>query len=129
MKSQTGIVALLMLTACTSSSPDFSGAGRETPQTVVARVARTAQTCWFKNKDATFKPYRLANEVNSFSGKPRFLIVPKNNPAGLPKLVVQAERIGGRNVLSTFGPLLQTNDGLRIEKSVRRWARGNSTCA
>ncbi len=40
------------------------------------RVALGANGCWFKAKDPAFADYRLAPELNSFSGRPRILIVP-----------------------------------------------------
>ena len=91
-------------------------------------VAKQAQACWFKRKDPALRPYKLAAEVNSYSGKPRILIVPRNNPGGLPKLVAQAERKSGQTVFTSFGPLLQTKDGPRLNANLRAWARGSKTC-
>jgi hypothetical protein len=98
------------------------------PASAVASIARTAQTCWFKSKDKSFRIYRIANEVNSFAGKPRFLIVPRKNPGGLPLLVVEAQQVGGKTSISAFGPLLNTADGRRILGDVNRWSRGETAC-
>ena len=43
------------------------------------QVAIAAHNCWFASKDPAFKPYHMANELNSFSGRPRFLLVPAKN--------------------------------------------------
>ena len=94
----------------------------------MVKIARQAQTCWFVNKDPAFAKYRMATELNSPAGRPRILIVPKNNPKGLPTLVVQAERIVGIAGVSTFGPLLDTKDGPRIQNSISNWAGGSTGC-
>ena len=91
-------------------------------------VARQAQACWFKKKNPALRPYKMATELDSYSGKPRILIVPKKNPAGLPKLVAQAERINGRTTFTTFGPLLASASGPKLNASLRAWARGSRTC-
>jgi len=100
------ISALVFLCACSQSGSGALNTGPkiQSPQTLMVHVAKRMQACWFKKNDPAFRNYRLATEVNSYAGKPRVLIVPKNNPAGLPKLVVQAERRGAQNILSTFGP-------------------------
>ena len=98
------------------------------PQTIMVRVASQAQLCWFKKSDPAFTNFSMATELNSHAGRPRVLIVPKNNQAGLPKLVIQAERIVGISGVSTFGPLLDSSDGARIQDSVSKWAAGNKSC-
>ena len=86
------------------------------------------KACWFKKKNPALRPYKMATELDSYSGKPRILIVPKKNPAGLPKLVAQAERINGRTTFTTFGPLLAGTSGPKLNASLRAWARGSRTC-
>lgn len=115
------------------SSPDLALKSSTSPSEMVVSLARTAQTCWFKSKDPVFAKYRLASEVNSYAGRPRFLLVPKNNPGGLPELVVQAERAGtaasGKYTnVQTFGPLLRSGNGKRISDDVKRWAKGDKSC-
>ena len=121
----------MLIAGCTTGTTDALSTRTKvsTPQSVMVHIAKRMQACWFKRNLPATAPYRLASEVNSYSGKPRVLLVPKNKPGGLPKLVVQAERTGGIVNVSTFGPLLETKDGLSLEKSVRRWARGSSACA
>ena len=125
----------LGLASCQTGSP--SGAlsinTSNPPRPSIVNLARTAQTCWFKSGDRAFRPYRLASEVNSHAGRPRFLLVPRNNPTGLPALVVQAENrrseaTGNYTNLQTFGPLLSSNSGKRITDDIRRWNSGNSSC-
>lgn len=90
------------------------------------RVALAANACWFKSGDAAFKPYRLAPELNSFSGRPRILAVPARSPESRPMLVVQAE--GNPARLDAFGPLMDGANGERIRRDVLRWAGGGSGC-
>ena len=124
------VLAASTLAACTKSNDAklTSANSSKSPQALMVRVAKQAQACWFKGKDPALKPYKLATEVNSYSGKPRILIVPRNNPGGLPKLVAQAERMSGRTVFTSFGPLLDTKDGPRLNASLRAWARGSRSC-
>ncbi len=125
----------IALTACQSGSPSApqSIKSSKKPNDVIVSIARTAHKCWFKSGEAAFKAYRLANETNAYAGRPRFLLVPKSNPGGLPQLVVQAEKRGDSSSgsytqIQTYGPLLETPNGKRITDDVKRWSGGNSTC-
>lgn len=90
------------------------------------RIALGANTCWFKSGDAAFSAYRLAPELNSFSGRPRILVVPRRSPESRPMLVVQAE--GQPAQLSAFGPLMDEPVSSRIATDVKRWASGGKGC-
>lgn len=126
------LVCICFLAACTKTEPPkvatVKKPKQESAQTLMVRVAKQVQACWFKRKDPALKKYRMAAEINSFSGKPRILIVPRNRPTALPKLVAQAQRIGGRNRFESFGPLLQTSNGPRLNAALNRWANGSKTC-
>ena len=71
---------------------------------------------------------QFANELNSFSGQPRFLLVPAKNYGGRPLLVVQAS---GRIFESgcRFGPLLSEPLGARVSSDLTRWTSGDTSCA
>ena len=119
----TGFTALA---ACTQT-----GKSSLTPRSTMVHVAKQTQACWFAKgtaADPALKGYIMAPEVNSHTGKPRILIVPKNDPGGLPKLVTQAETLQGRTSFTTFGPLLATADGPRLDASLRAESRGSKTC-
>ena len=90
------------------------------------QVAIAAHRCWFASKDKAFRPYRMANELNSFSGNPRFLLVPAANYGGLPLLVVQAR--GNSSRVEVFGPLLSQPLGSRISSDIARWQSGDTGC-
>ena len=125
------LICACALAACTKTEPpkvSVANPKQESAQTLMVHVAKQVQACWFKRKDPALKKYKMAAEINSFSGKPRILIVPRNKPTALPKLVAQAQRIGGRNRFESFGPLLQSSDGPRLNASLRRWANGSKTC-
>ena len=114
-----------MLAACQAAktpAPTVSSAALPTME----RVALAANACWFKSGDAAFKPYRLAPELNSFSGRPRILAVPRNSPESRPALVVQAE--GHPAKLDAFGPMMAGATGERIRQDVLRWAAGAKGC-
>ena len=90
------------------------------------QVAIAAHKCWFASKDPAFAAYRMANELNSFSGTPRFLLVPAENYGGKPLLVVQAR--GDSSEVEIFGPLMTETLGARISADVNRWRAGDNSC-
>lgn len=94
---------------------------------MMEHVATAAHKCWFASKDPDFKAYAFANELNSFSGQPRFLLVPARHPEQKPLLVVQAAGAPAR--VSAFGPLMQDPLGRRIGSDVTRWSSGNDACS
>jgi hypothetical protein len=124
------IVSLAALAGCQSSGKPGPGAlafsSSKAALPTMERVALAANSCWFKSGDSSFKPYRLAPELNSYSGRPRILVVPGNNPGGRPLLVVHAE--GNPAKVEAFGPLMSNSVGNRIAADVRRWADGQSAC-
>ena len=123
-------IAMMALSACAKNNRGGAETNAlvSTPQSLMVNVAKQIQACWFRNKDPVLAPYRMAAELNSYSGKPRILIVPRKNPGGLPKLVALAERMSGRTRFSSFGPLLTTSDGPRLQASLRSWANGSKAC-
>lgn len=94
---------------------------------VMERIALGANACWFKSGDPAFRAYRLAPELNSFSGRPRILLVKAHSPESRPLLVVQAEGSPAR--IDAFGPLMGESLSGRITTDVNRWARGGKGCA
>ncbi|MDJ0615014.1 MAG: hypothetical protein QNJ29_15200 [Rhizobiaceae bacterium] len=135
-QTAAAIGSLALLAACQNAgapSASLSINSKQKPVQAVASIARTAQKCWFKSGDKNFSGIRMSNEVNSFSGRPRFLLVKRSDPNGLPLLVVQAEQKGDATSgsftnIQTFGPLLQTSNGKRITDDVKRWSRGSGEC-
>ena len=125
----------LTLVSCQSGAPSKNQSLRVTnaPTDAIVHIAKVAQQCWFKSGDAAFRTFKLANETNSYAGRPRFLLVKKKDPGGLPSLVVQAEQKGTTasgtfTSIQTFGPLLATSSGKRINDDVKRWSNGESDC-
>lgn len=102
------------------------GGGKSAALRNMEQVAISAHRCWFASKDPAFAGYSFANELNSFSGRPRFLLVPKNNYGGRPLLVVQAS--GGAGRVETFGPLMEGALAARISGDVSRWTLGSDGC-
>lgn len=129
LKSAIGMVALLLLAGC-QSSPTGPGPlalnSEAAALPVMERIAKAAQTCWFSSKASAFRPYHMANELNSFSGRPRILLVPARSPEARPLLVIHAE--GNPAKVEAFGPLMGQPAGARIAADVKRWADGSSDC-
>lgn len=107
--------------------PEAVTGGRSPALSMMEQVATAAQTCWFASRDPAFANFRLANELNSFSGRPRILLVPAANPEARPLLVVQAEGAPAR--LDAFGPVMQSAEGSRVAADLTRWSQGSRDCA
>lgn len=125
------LISAAVATSCQTGKPsgEVSFNVKESPTSLIGRLAKTVQKCWFQSDDPAFRAFRLANEVTSLSGRPRLLLVPSNNTSGLPSLVIQAENSGnGSTGTTVFGPLLSTSNGQRIASDVRRWGTGSSNC-
>ena len=117
----------IALSGCQSATQPLPATGKSAALRNMEQVAIAAHSCWFASRDPAFSPYSFANELNSFSGRPRFLLVPKGNFGGKPLLVVQAEGPAGQ--VTAFGPLLDGPQGARIAADVRRWTGGSQNCA
>ncbi|MGF9567325.1 hypothetical protein [Neorhizobium sp. JUb45] len=120
------VATLGLLAGCQSDKKPAASSPQRAALPTMERVAVAANTCWFKSNDPAFRDYRLAPELNSFSGRPRILAVPRHSPESRPLLVVQAEGSPAR--LDAFGPLMQGPAGGRIKADVLRWAAGGTGC-
>lgn len=116
--------AMMILSACQSEQKAVSTNQAALP--TMERIALGANACWFKSGDPAFKAYRLAPELNSFSGRPRILLVPRNSPESRPMLVVEAE--GSPAKLQAYGPVMNEAHASRIATDVKRWAAGGKGC-
>jgi hypothetical protein len=123
--SGMSLLAVAVLAGCQSPSRRPAPIGNAALP-VMERVALSANACWFKSKDPAFAAYKLAPELNSFSGTPRILLVHAHSPESRPLAVIQAE--GNPARLSAFGPLLAEPVGQRISSDATRWARGMKGC-
>jgi hypothetical protein len=122
------VLAPVILAACQSAGGPAAGGsgGKSASLRAMEQVAIAAHKCWFATKDPAFRAYRMANELNSFSGQPRFLLVPADDYGGRPLLVVQAR--GSSPRVEVFGPLLGEPLGARIGADVNRWSSGDGAC-
>ena len=115
----------LAVASCQTKAPSPSANDRAALPTM-ERVMHGASACWFKSGDAAFAAYQLAPELNSFTGRPRILVVDRRNPTGRPLLVVQAE--GNPAKLDAFGPMMGSSASSRIARDVTRWGNGAAGC-
>lgn len=120
------LACAVALAACTTAKPRPAPSASRAALPMMERVALGANACWFKSKDPAFAGYRLAPELNSFSGRPRILLVKAHSPESRPLLVVQAE--GNPARLDAFGPMMGEAVSGRITADVNRWAQGGSGC-
>ncbi|ACI55215.1 conserved hypothetical protein [Rhizobium leguminosarum bv. trifolii WSM2304] len=120
------LAALAAMVAACQSTPAPTGPNRAALPTM-ERVALGANACWFKSGDPAFAAYKLAPELNSFSGRPRILLVHKGSPESRPLLVVQAE--GSPSHVQAFGPMMSDPLAGRIAADVNRWSGGSKACS
>ena len=128
------IVRLALLSAAGLAVASCQSGSKTTPAPssksasllAMEQVAIAAHKCWIASKDPAFKSYQMANELNSYSGKPRFLLVPAKHYGGKPLLVVQAQ--GNSRRIDLFGPLMADPLGARIGSDIARWQAGNPSC-
>lgn len=85
-----------VLAACQTAQP---GPGSLTVKSdkralsAMEEISLAAGKCWFKSGNKDFRAYRMAPELNSYSGKPRLLIVPSSRPQDRPLAVIEAQAI------------------------------------
>lgn len=121
-------VLLLALSACASRAPaPEPRPSSDTGLDRLERVTLAANRCWFASGDPAFARYSLAPELSSFSGRPRFLLVPRGRPEERPLLVVEGR--DGSTTVETYGPLMQEQIASRIRHDIDRWSAGSQTCA
>lgn len=129
-RTPLAIFALLSLAALSACAAPPAAPARATADTGLDRMERltlNANRCWFKSKDPAFAGYSLAPELSSFSGKPRFLLVPKGQPEARPLLVV--EGLSGSARIDSYGPLTSQPLGRRVEADLSRWKAGDDGCS
>ena len=126
MRRVAPFATLLALAGCQTAELKQTD-GQTAALPTMERIALGARECWFRSGDPAFKSYRMAPELNSFSGKPRILLVPAKNPNGLPLAVIEASGEPAR--LNAFGPLMAEPLGTRIADDARRWATGHTGCS
>ena len=135
MGARTVLPVLCMLTtflaACQtgSASKDYAEyASARDPATTAAQIAENVRACWFSGARPAFADYSYAPELNSFSNRPRVLIVPKSDPGGLPKLVIEASATDRGASVKLFGPMMASSEAPAISRDVQRWAGGAAGC-
>ena len=123
------IASVSLLASCQSAPKDYAEFhAAQAPVNVATRIAENVRACWFGGERAAFADYSYAPELNSYSNRPRVLIVPKAEPHGLPKLVIEASAAKRGSSVKLFGPLMASSEAPAISRDVQRWASGASGC-
>ncbi len=118
-------LAGLSLSGCQfAGGGDNSAAISDAAYLLSKQMAETIGRCWFAEGETAFAGYHYSPERNA--GQSRILIVKKDDPTGLPALVIDATSGSSANV---YGPLATSPNGPRIRADVERWARGGTSCA
>ncbi len=123
------LACVSILAACQSAPKDYAEFhAPQSPVNVASRIAENVGACWFGGARPVFADYSYAPELNSYSNRPRVLIVPKAEPHGLPKLVIEASAAERGSSVKLFGPLMASSEAPAISRDVERWASGGSGC-
>ena len=118
------------LAGCQSAPKDYAEyRAAQDPVTVAARIAENVGACWFKEPRPAFAVLIYAPELTSYANRPRILLVPKNDPAGLPKLVVEVVKAERGASVKLFGPMMGGAEAGAISRDVERWAGGATGCS
>ena len=128
IRTMLTVGVLALLSACAPAPQAYSTAASkaDTGLDRMERLTLTANRCWIKSLDPAFAAYTLAPELSSFSGKPRFLLVPRGKPEARPLLVVEGQ--SGSTHVSTYGPLMNDKIAGRISNDIGRWSNGSASC-
>ena len=123
-------LATLALAACQTSPTDYlEYRSRQDPMTTASRIADNVGRCWFSGERTAFADYSYAPELASVANRPRVLIVPADNPTGLPVLVIEASRESRETRVKLFGPLMASAEAGAIARDVERWSGGATDCS
>ncbi|MEO0496116.1 MAG: hypothetical protein AAF141_01925 [Pseudomonadota bacterium] len=121
-----------MISACQTDQREitsFSVQSNEKIGVIMPKLVGLAAKC-LAGTGKPFANYRVSSELNSLSGQPRLLLVRRNDPQGLPGLVILGQAKDGGTTLSIFGRLLSGNGPKAIvSRNVRSWANGGADCA
>jgi hypothetical protein len=120
----------LLLGACKTSQPiDYTLLhAHQEPVAMASHISERVGACWFGGDRPAFAEYSYAPELNSFSDRPRVLIVDKSNPTGLPQLVIEVVKAKRGSDVKLFGPLMSSGEASAIYRDVGRWAGGARDC-
>lgn len=117
----------IALAACQSVPQNYVQFHAGTDSSTIGKLISTnIAACWFNDKRSAFAEYQYAPESGTRSD--RILIVPKNEPQGLPQLVVEVIKAKRGTDVRLFGPMMQTDEADAIRTDIQRWTGGARTC-
>ncbi len=117
------------LTACQSEpvgGPLSIEVGAPTSVAILQTINQAGQRCWMQSGNRQFREYRMIPELDTIAGNPRILLVNRAATTGRPKLVI--ESTGKPVTVNTYGPLVRTKLGGRINADIIRWSTGDTRC-
>lgn len=122
-------IAFAALSACQTAPQDYvSLHANQDAVTIAKRIAGNVGACWFDGDRAAFADLSYTPELSS-DARPRILVVSKDDPAGLPQLVIEVKKARRGSDVRFFGPLMATSEAERINRDVTRWTGGGTGCA
>ena len=129
LAASAALVALTLAGCKTAEPQDYAllHANLDT-STMASQISAKVAACWFDGSRPAFADYSYTPELNSFSDRPRVLIVQKSDPTGLPLLVIEIVKAKRGSDVKLFGPLMATDEQSAIYRDVSRWAGGARDC-
>jgi hypothetical protein len=117
----------IALVGCQTAPKDYVQFHAGMDSTTIGKlIANNIGACWFDGKRKAFAEYSYAPEGGVSAD--RILIVPKEEPHGLPQLVVEVRKAKRGTDVRLFGPMMQTSEADAIRTDIRRWTGGARDC-
>lgn len=130
---QAGVTALGKVELPKAPEPDPEPVGKSTE--LYTRIARGATRCWFGG-EGHLRPTHIFNAVaepENKGGASEIVIHEKTpqapDPRGPRAFKVTIEPDGDTSKLSIENTRFPVEEGQRMEREVRRWARGQEACS
>ncbi len=130
MKRTLPLALAALVAACQSEpvgGPLTIEVGAPSSIAILQTINQAGQRCWMRPDEKPFRSYRMIPELDTVAGDPRILLVDRNNTTGRPQLVIESTSSPVK--VSTYGPLVRTKLGGRINADIIRWATGDTRCA
>lgn len=121
--SLSALLAAIILTGCQSTGEGPSQPASAAAFALADGLAEAVGRCWFADTEDAFAGYVYTPET--VGGRPRILLAARDDPGGLPALVIEP-RSGGE--VDVYGPLIASELGPRIDADIDRWRSGGTAC-
>ena len=117
------IFAAVIVAGCQSTGSGTPQSDSAATLALADGLAEAVGRCWFAEAENAFAGYVYTPET--VGGRPRILLAPRDDPGGLPALVIEPR---GSNAVDVYGPMATSVLGPRIRADIDRWRSGGTAC-